>query len=184
MPHRLHVGHHWRAEGMRRVSSRRARDVRCLLVARAAAIGGRPLHRHAATRIHLRAGWTACIPHARARIHGAAGIRVAGNPARRHRGDTRDDHVHCADVLPAHGDCHSARAIAVPHRVAAPVGICRRSVTRCHACALARRHGHRDARRHRRDGDDAHLHRSIGPGHPARCNRQGSARLRSRRAWR
>ena len=69
--HRLHLRHDRRAQRHDAFSPRRDGDLRLLPALLPAAAPGRHLLRHAAARVHLRAGRAAAVSHALRRLHGA-----------------------------------------------------------------------------------------------------------------
>ena len=71
-----------------------------------------------------------------------------------------------------------AQACRARHLVAAQMRLGRRAAAEGDVRCLAQGDRHADHRRHRRDRDDAHLHRRAGARDPRRRDRQGRARLR------
>ena len=157
LPDRLHLGHHRPAQGHDAFPPRRDGRLRLLAAARAAADGGRRVHRQPAAGLHLRPGRLAAVPDERGRVHRAGREGRAGRPAGRGAAVRRHGAVHRAHLVPR--DRHVAAGPA-----AAPATSLRKCVSAGEALPAAtralwkQRHRHRDHRRHRRDRDAAHLH--------------------------
>ena len=154
------------------------RDLRLLAALDARGIGGRPVHRQPAARVHVRARRPAAVPAAHRRRDAAA------RDARRRRRCCRPSQQHRPTVLFTAPT--SYRAMAGARRELRPVEpaqvrVGRRSAAGGDAQAVEGGDRHRDHRRHRRHRDAAHLHLAPRRRRPPRCDRQAGARLRGLR---